>query len=347
MRAAPSPAQPVTVDVALEVRQPTGETRLFPIVEGRIAQKAMEDRAGDYVLSVQVADVARPASPWDWFACAGQTARVQWRLSTAQDTWEIWSNIFLLETWEEETPGVLDITGHGVAAKLWTHEDARARQWLHALARDVLASLLAVDGVPVRTDPAMPKDELPARWVQGTDRWQAVLDLLESVSGLLREDPYGVVLKPQYSQIATAPDLILTDGDGGTVVHVPTGFDRRDRPNHVVVRGRNSLTDKDFVTEAVETTGPYRPALYGWVTHVVDGDTVSHFAQAQLVATNTLVLKRHYRQVLRVECATDWRLELDDPVEVRTEGNSWWGRVLAIEMPLSGLGTMIVEVGTE
>ena len=344
MRAAPDPTRPVIVDVMLEVRQPTGETRLFPIVDGRIAQKAMEDRAADYVLAVDVLG-GRPVGPEDWFACAGQTARICWTLTTGRDVHEILSNMFLLETWEYES-GTVSLSGHGVTAKVWTHESAKPSQWRAALARDVLASILATDGVPVRVDSSLGKDELPARWVQGTDRWESVLNLLQAVSGLLREDPFGAVLKAQHGPIRQ-PVLTLTDGDGGTVVHVPSGFDRRDRINHVVVRGTDFVSGKDFAVEAVEREGPYRPALYGWVTEVVDGDEISRLAQGQLVATNTLALARQYREVVSVETVTDWRVELDDPVEIQADGLTMWGRVVGIEMDLSGMGTMMIEVGVE
>lgn len=350
----PTPWQPITVTPSLEVRQPGGETRLFPVVGGSVTGKAMDDRTGDYILDVDVPARGNvPVSPSDWFACAGQSARVRWLLESHGTQHTVWSNRFSLEEWETSGDGVLTVAGHGLLSRSWDHKDANARQWRSALARDVLTSVLAVDGVPVRTDPAMPRDELPRLWTQGTDRWDAVLDLLEAVSGVLREDQDGAVLRPQPGEIETAPAIVLTDGVAATVdapatvVSAPRSFDRRDRPNHVIVRGTDAFTEKDFVTEAVEREGPYRPEVYGWVTEEINSDSISRFAQAQTVATNTLVHRRRYRQVVSVECVTDWRIELDDPVEVRKGGERWWGRVVGIEFPIDGLGTMTVEVGVE
>lgn len=349
---APAPWQPITVTPQLEVRQPTGETRLFPVVGDTVASKAMGDRTGDYVLDVSVPGEA-PEGDTDWLACTGQSARVRWELVSQGNTSVVWSNRFSLETWEEDSPGLITLSGHGVLSRVWGHKNAEARQWRSALARDVLGSIVEVDGVPLRVDPALPKDELPRIWTQGTDRWQAVLDLLEAVSGVLREDEHGAVLAPQPGEITERPAIVLSDGHSSsvdapaTVVSAPRSFDRRDRPNHVVVRGTDAFTEQDFVTEAVERDGPYRPELYGWVTEEINSDSISRFAQGQLVATNTLAHRRRYRQVVSVSMVTDWRIELDDPVEVRKDGTVWWGRVVGIEMPVDGMGVMTVEVGVE
>lgn len=349
---APAPWAPITVTPQLEVRQPTGETRLFPVVGDTVAAKAMDDRTGDYVLDVTIPGDA-PSSDTDWLACTGQSARVRWELVSHGNTSVVWSNRFSLEAWDDTDPGLIRVSAHGVLSRVWDHKNAEARQWRAALARDVLGSIIAVDGVPLRVDPALPKDELPKIWTQGTDRWEAVLDLLEAVSGVLREDEFGAVLAPQPGPVTERPQIVLTNGHAAsldapaTVVSAPRSFDRRDRPNHVVVRGTDAFTEQDFVTEAVEREGPYRPEFYGWVTEEINSDSISRFAQGQLVATNTLAHRRRYRQVITVSMVTDWRIELDDPVEIRKGPTTWWGRVVGVEMPVDGMGVMTVEVGVE
>ena len=349
MRQAPAPWQSIHVDAQIEVRQPDGATRLFRVVDGSVTAKAMEDRTGDYVLDVSVpADkVSR-----EWFSCMGQTARIRWVLTSHGQQYTIWSNVFLLESWEDDGDGLLTVTAHGLLSRVWDHQDASARQWRAALARDVITSILAVDGVPCRTAPDLPRDDLPRLWTQGTDRWQAVLDLLEAVSGVLREDEWGAVLASQPGEILSRPEIVVADGESragmpAVVVSVPRSFDRTDRPNHIIVRGTDAFTEKDYVAEAVERDGPFRPDMYGWVTEEINSDTIIRLSQAQLVATNTLVLRRRYRQVLSVQMVTDWRVMLDDPIEVQTGGHTWWGRVVGVEMPITGDGVMTVEVGVE
>lgn len=350
MRDAPDPRRHVHVESWLDITNIDGTVGTFPLMGGSVTAKAMEDRVGDYVLDATVPPTWQgmdlvPRRPVDWFSCFGQEAQVRWELTAGSDSWTVRSNRFVLE--DRDVDDVIVLSGHGLLSRTWRRKRANARQWRAALARDVLASVLAQNQVPLRVDPGMPKDELPFLWTQGTDDWQAVLDMLEAVSGTLREDEWGAVLTGQHDAIE-APVVTLTDGDAGTIVSLPRSFRRTDIANHIVVRGTDSFTQQDFNAEARHREGALNPdGPYGYVTEEINNDAITRLAQAQLVATNTLVHRARYREVLRVETVTDWRLELDDPVEVRKGADVWWGRITATSMHTSGEGTMTLEVGTE
>ncbi|MBM9432333.1 hypothetical protein [Flaviflexus equikiangi] len=350
MRDAPDPRRHIHVESWLDVTNIDGAVGAFPLIDGSVTGKAMPDRTGDYVLDATVPHEWRgvdlvPRQPGDWFSCFGQEAQVRWELRAGSDSWTVRSTRFILE--DREVDEAIVVSGHGLLSRTWGRKRPNARQWRAALARDVLGSVLAQNRVPLRVDSSMPKDELPFLWTQGTDDWQAVLDMLEAVSGILREDEWGAVLTGQPPAI-TEPVVRLTDGDAGTIVRLPRSFRRTDITNHVVVRGTDSFTQQDFNAEARHREGPLDPeGPYGYVTEEINNDAITRLAQAQLVATNTLVHRARYREMLRVETVTDWRLELDDPVEIRKGADVWWGRITAISMPVSGQGTMTLEVGTE
>lgn len=344
------PHKLITVATTLVVERDGDEVRL-PVVSGTVTAKALDDGTADYILDVDVAREHKgkdltPAGPEDLLSCAASTAFIEWKLSTSGAHELHRSPRYTLEAYEV-AGDTISLSGHGQLSRVWEHVDARPTQVSTVMtSRDVLMQTLSSDRVPVVLRPGVPVRRLPAGWVASTNRLETVVSLLEAMPGVLRENYYGAILAPVPAEVETY-ELELTDGDGGTVVSVPHEWERSWRPNHVIVRGVNSGGGPDFVAEAVDNDGLFAPSRHGWVSVEIENDSVTSLAQAQTVAVNELWKRRRYSRVLTVRCVTDWRLELDAPVRVSAMGQSWLGRVVGVEMPVSGLGEMSVEVGVD
>ena len=341
--------KPITVTPMLVIEH-AGERLAVPPLDGSVTGKALDDGLADYVLDVTVPRVhegrdMRPYSPNDPYSCAGHTAHVEWRLEAGGQTETVRSQRFVLETVEVDAQEIR-LSGHGLLSHLQAHVAARPYQGKRPVtSRDAIASVLVDDGIQLVNQGA-PVRALAKSWTASTDRHQTVVDLVQGIPARLREDFYGAVLLPALDP-PTMPEVTLTDGEHGTVVALPSAWDRADRPNHIVVRGQTGGDGPDFVAEAVEPEGPYAPSSYGWVSEEIENDTITRLAQAQTVAWAELAKRRVFTRIARVTAVTDWRITLDQAVRVEADGASILGRVIGLEMPVSGLGEMTIEVGYE
>lgn len=324
---------------------PEYETHVFTPTKGTMTAKALTEGWGDYVLDVAV---PRESGGKDWLPtgpesllATGNTATVRQTISQAGKLIVFESPHYRLDSWEEDGPEIR-LSGHGFLSCLRDHVLAKPVQ----VARSstclmALRATLELDNLAVQAPDGVGGDPVPDGWVIGQKRDQAVADLCSAGRMVIREKLGGIVALPAPT-IKTSPDVVLRDGTGGTVVSAPSGFERAKRPNHVVVSG--SSDGVEFAAEAYETAGPFKPARYGWVSVEVSGDAVSSEAQALLVARAELRRRGAYSELVRVQCVTDWRISLDQTVEIHVDGRTRVGIVTGVEMPIDGLGLMSVEV---
>lgn len=357
---APSPALPLRVEPVLQCRDRRRTWRRdYPIVDGSYAEQTADDSVGDYKLGVTVSRWApdgatdrKPLSPADPLSACGHELRIVWTLTDDAGTeWTIATPWMLQTSWAESEDGsMLELAAVGRLEGLWTHALAAAKQFQAGTpAREAIASLLAGDSVEVTWASNISSQSIPRGWACGTDRLASVSELLEALGANLRERETGAVIVRAPGVVKDRPVLLLNDGDGGTVVSIPDSFERASRSNHVVVRGEaDKGKDKvSFVAEAREIGGPYDPATYGWVSETLENNACTDYAQAKALAEQRLYENRILGRVLDCTAATDWRIELDDAIEVVWRGRTFWGRVVGLELPLGQSAEMRIKIGVQ
>lgn len=341
-------ARPVTVDSYLVVEGQGGHRKLS-VLGGSFTAKVEKRGRATYVLDVEVprfidgVDLA-PLHPTDLLAPCGQTIQLFWELQQGSEALQRGTPICRIET-VEDTTSSLRLTAYGYLSRLADSLVAVPEQYAQSQrASGVVSKILADVGVEVAVDRRVPKSNIPTGWIASSKRDTSVDELLEAIPARLRETQHGAVLLPVLDDVENV-ELHLHDGVDGTVVNVPTVWDRNRRPNHVIVRGKNSAGES-IICEATETLGPYAPSKYGIVSVESKNDAITSYAHGQIAAQNLLRSYAREVQVLKVQAATDWRVDLDKAIEVKKGGRIWWGVVTGYEMPATGLETMNIEVST-
>lgn len=238
------------------------------------------------------------------------------------------------------------VTAELMTRKVYQHEAATVKGVAKAATIPmVLATLLAEDGVGF----VYPEDDgltrVPTGFSIGTDRGQSMEELLTA---------WGCALVPEYTSGVRAvrvpagpvdqqPTLAIVDGEGGTFIGEEMILNQHDVFNHVIVE----IKDSEKVATAYQTTGRYAVGTAGWLTKRITGDSVANYPQAQLVARTELHKNMMRRVTVPVEMVPDWRIEPFDPVEVRRSGQTVWGHITGIELPLTHKGSAVVHVGIE
>ena len=322
-----------------------------PVVAGSYAVKALADGTDDHVIDVQIpymvdgVDV-RPGSRGDLLSAMGETMRLEWIFRDGGQTWRSTSVICQIETATVEAASIT-LTGHGLLSMVRHHARRNATQYPEAKrAVDVIRDILAEDNITLTAGMSTVTPSIPTGWVSGTNRWQALTDMVQAIPARLRHIDAGVALLDPLEP-AEEFSRVLRDGDGGTVVSAPREFSRFERPNHVIVRGKGTDGEPDFAEEALLEYGPYSPGEYGWVTVEMEADAVTTPAGARHVAVNRLYELARNSHVLQVKAASDWEINIDDAVIVELEQSRWAGRVVGVEWPADGLGEMTIEVGVD
>lgn len=345
-----SPELDAHVEAWLDIEQTDGSFHRVEVVDGSVASKALADGVSDDVIDVSVprwvggTDYA-PHSPTDLFGCGGQQMQLvhKVRNATGEHVWRsVW---FVMETAEPDVD-TIQLTGHGQISRLWNRKQSTPVQYVRSNhTRSVVLDIARRNGVTIHVDDGVPETRLPEGWIQEADPFTAVKELTVVTPAIVRETEYGVFMLPVPDVVLAQPELEFRDGDGGTVVDVPSSRDRYLRPNHIIVRSGETDTGKSFVAQAYETSGPYAVDTYGWVSEEIEIDAVATHAGAQVVATNTLWERARLTPNFEITAATDWRVALDKSVSVVFDGVTRWGHVCGWEMPATGVGTMKIEVG--
>lgn len=342
------------IEAGLKVRNTNREEKLFPLLPGsRIAYKALENGLADYVLDVTIprtvdGKTVIPSIPSDWFACCGQTGAIVWKIQSFTDSITVQSPWCDLETWEVDETAI-KLSGHGVLSRLQRRKLAYPTQQSRSLpCSSLVETIVRQHNIPFSVSQGVGVNQVPEKWVAGTDPAKNVIELLEASQCVLRCDSYGAILK-KAPHVKT-PDIYLTDGDDGTLVDVPVSFSKLEVPNHVIVRATGappgketrSKDDGEIASEAV-ATGDFSPLTYGWISEEVTNDAIFNDAQAKAVAENILATKTRYARVARIQAVATWDLNLDTVVNVTTGETRLNGVVVGLEWVVDS-PTMTIEV---
>lgn len=338
----------VTVEAVLVVTRGTTTVR-FPIIEGSVSGKALEDSVDDWILDVSVPAVVdgqdySPHYAGAFLSGAGETAHIEWTTTTGTDIATYRSVEFQIEACDINQ-GRLALSGHGLLSRVKAHERRAAVQYSRfTRATDAAKQILAEDGIEAVVSPDTPRVLVPQGWASGTDRWGTLLELVQGMPAVLRQVGSTVEVRPALKP-PVPHTRVLADGEGGSVIEAPESFARAERPNHVIVRG-TPTEGPDFAVEIFEQVGDFRPEVYGWVTaQTVDSATVTNPIQATAVARARLYEIARQAMVLKVRAVADLSLTLDEPVLVTFGSRQWLGRVCGVEWPADGVGEMSIEVG--
>lgn len=208
---------------------------------------------------------------------------------------------------------------------------------------------LLPSGLAVAIDPSLTNRGCPRSMEWSEDRLAALYEIADAWPARLRTDQWGqVALLPTLPEVPT-PVVTLKDGKGGTVVGTARTDSRDQAYNRVVVRASNTDAPNKAPIQAVvdQATGPMRVGgPYGVVTKFWSSPLITTAVQARLSGTTMLANSLRPSRTIPVTLAPDPRLDLDDPVEVISEGSRDWGYITGYDLPLTvSDGAMRVDVG--
>lgn len=296
----------------------------------------------------------RPASFDAPLARYGQTLSVQIRTksSVTGTVWTTRVGMYRIQSWAVQSDYSIQVEAVGM---LQAVAGNRLSSPLSPLAGGTLVSefrRLLPSGFSVSVDPALTDRACPSSMSWEDDRLAALYDIADAWPARLRttEDGFRLALLPPLPSTITArPSIRLADGARGTVVAAPT-MDTRDKAYNRVTASC-SATDStastplrvtvDQPSGPLSTSGDYGVEEMKWsspLATTVDSLTAS----ALTLLANNLRPAR----TLKVTCATDPRLDVDDAVEVVYDGRTAWGWVIGYDLPLlADGGPMQLNVG--
>lgn len=204
-------------------------------------------------------------------------------------------------------------------------------------------------GLSAAISPALVDRDCPRSMEWADDRIGALYEIADAWPARLRTDQWGqIAALPALPDIPT-PVISLTDGEGGTVVGT-TRTDTRDLVyNRIVVRASGTDTANRPPIQAVvdQVTGPMRVGPpYGTETKYWSSPLITTIEQAQASGATMLADSLRPSRTIPVTIAPDPRLDLDDPVEIISDGSRDWGYITAYDLPLTVAdGDMRIDVG--
>jgi len=211
---------------------------------------------------------------------------------------------------------------------------------------------LMVPGVPVFIDSGLADRPVPQSLQYPSDRLDTLYAIADAWPARILTDRWGTVNVLAPLPLVPSPLWLLSDGEGGVLVSAPR-LDTRTGLYNVVV-GTSSALDTTAMSPvravAQITTGPlkvtddgtgYGPVVYEWSLPLA-------VTQAEMQASvDTMVVEKARPSVIStVHCAPDPRIGLSDPASVSRAGETWWGYVVAYELPLTVRdGDMRIDIG--
>lgn len=325
-----------------------------PVVTGRLAvqrDQSVPERL-DVTLPVEWnGTVLDPGMKRSALGSDGHDLDVTVHLETLDGArrWKLPLGRFPVQSWKIEGAGVR-LMAHGLLQIV--ADDLRAAPRSPGKVSPIAGELmreLADLGFQTRVHPGLPERSVPRDFVFGTDRLKSIIELVTVWPARMRVAPDGVVdFLPALSLEDVPPAVtVLHDGVDGTVVSAPSEGDREGAYNKVIVRIRpEGDAPEDAHVEELKQ-GRMAVAVYRPKAREVDVEGVRTLAQAQGIARQEVAAARVRLRTLRVEAASDWRLEVDDPVTVHTaEGVDETGLLTGVDMPLTARdGLALYDVG--
>ena len=211
---------------------------------------------------------------------------------------------------------------------------------------------LMVPGVSVSVDGGLVDRYCPQSFQWPQERIDALYEIADAWPARICTDQWGTVNLLAPLPAVPVPLFFLTDGEGGTLVSAPRSDTREGLSNVVVCT--SSATDSTALSPiravAEITSGPLAVTEdgtgYGRVVRYFSSPVIATQPQAQASANTILAESSRSAVVCTVHCAPDPRVALDDPVSVTRAGNTYWGFVVALELPLTiDGGLMRIDVG--
>lgn len=204
-------------------------------------------------------------------------------------------------------------------------------------------------GLSAAISPALVDRQCPRSMEWSDDRIGALYEIADAWPARIRTDQWGqIAVLPALADTPT-PVVSLTDGEGGTVIGTARADTRDQAYNRIVVRASGTDTSDKPPIQAVvdQTSGPMRTAgPYGVVTKYWSSPLITTEGQAREAGVTMLANSLRPSRTVPVTLAPDPRLDLDDAVEIISDGVRDWGYITAYDLPLTiDDGDMRVDVG--
>ena len=204
-------------------------------------------------------------------------------------------------------------------------------------------------GLSAAISPDLMDRQCPRSMEWSDDRIGALYEIADAWPARVRTDQWGqVALLPVLADIPT-PVVSLTDGEGGTVIGTSRSDSRDQAYNRIVVRASGTDTSDKPPIQAVvdQASGPMRVGgPYGTVTKYWSSPLITTVAQAWASGVTMLANSLRPSRTVPVTLAPDPRLDLDDAVEIVSDGVRDWGYITAYDLPLTiDDGDMRIDVG--
>lgn len=335
-----------------------------PVVAGKVTWSARREVQGSIELTVprwaaerageDARDWLPDGDPLHPLERLGQTLTVAIRVSvpgsepSANRTWLRPAGRFLIAAWEDQGDTV---SVRGTSAAGQAIVDDRFTSPTPTMPGGSFASEMRrlipptvgaeITGLADRGVPSM-------SWPES--RMDAVQELAKTWPARLREDGTGI-LRVLPARPSWSPDLVLTDGEGGTVVEALSSASRDGIYNVIVARGQDADNAgiPNFQAISEQLSGPYSTATYGRVVRFFSSPLITSQAAADSSATTMLANELLPALALPVTCASDPRIDMDVPVLIRTsqpDGSTVDrpGWVAGYTMPLTFAADMTLDV---
>jgi hypothetical protein len=247
-----------------------------------------------------------------------------------------------IHDWQRRPTGAIGVTCESTMAAL-TADEFTVPTVTGAGTPLSSAAMQLAGGADVVFAPGLPGRVLPGR-VWGESRVEGLREVGTAWPARLRLDPWGRVAYLPPLAAVPVPVLSFTDGEGGTVVSADGIEDSREGVANVVV-AEGEADGVAFRASQQVTSGPLVPSRYGRVVKRIKSDLIDSQATAVDVARAALSESVVRAQTWRVTCPPDWRVEQDDPVEVTHAGQTVWGWVTGVVMPVVAGDPMTFTVG--
>ncbi|WIK62565.1 hypothetical protein [Gleimia europaea] len=310
----------------------------IPVLDGRVSidgEGQVPERA-----DLSFTPEYKPVSPFSPLAAYGQELFLTITVTIAGRSVDYEIGAFLVDSWEEQTDGTIKVAGVGLLQRVADDPAALPSSPVPGSTLRVEASRLA-HPVPVVLDHGVEDVALPRGLAWGTDRLDALADLIAShgLRGVVRNDR-------QLHLVRTVTGAAADRSYSGRDLAVSLlGRGDHARANVVSVVSREKDGEEETITVGTSEASfePYAPATYGRVHRVEEVEAVHNTAMLNDRAARFLLEETAATQVRTVEVVADPAIELWDTVSVAVNGEQIAGRVRAVDMPLDG-GVMRLDM---